>query len=460
MDKRYISQVEKFYKVAIVLIDLVLINLAYILAFLIKFNFILPEFNFTPYLDAMPFITVAALVYLDVYGLLKFYRKTFYDAVISVFFVVFLLGITTVAITYFNQGFSFPRSVLATAPVIQFVLLLCWKALILHIRKRISDKAKMMIIGTPADIDHVVGKVRLSADSLNIKINHISTSTDFNEIKYKMREVSEVLICSSVSNDLKMNIMSYCMANKKIVYIIPQLFEISMVNSRMVQFEDMPALMVDGIGLTIEQRFFKRVFDIVIASVGIIIASPLMLFAAIAVKMSSKGPALYSQERVTYRNKIFKIYKFRTMRVDAEEETGPVISGEDDPRVTQIGKFLRKYRIDELPQLINVLSGDMSFVGPRSERPYFVEQFSKEIPGYAHRVNVKAGLTGFAQVLGSYDTSPEDKLRYDLIYIRNYSLLLDIKLIMQTVKVVFTGHTVYNKSFDENAGAINKIIKA
>jgi len=455
-----LKQFEKFYKVAIVLVDLLLINVAYVLAFLIKFDFSLPDFNFTPYMEAMPFITVAALVYLDIYGLLKFYRKTFYDAVISVFFVVFLLGITTVAITYFKQGFSFPRSVLIIAPIIQFVLLLCWKGFILWVRKKVSGRAKMMIVGTPDDIDHVVGKVRLSADVLNIKVNHVTTSTNFNDIKYKMREVSEVLICAGVSNDLKMEIMSYCMTNKKIVYIVPQLFEISILNARMVQFEDMPAFMIDGIGLTIEQRFFKRIFDIVIAFTGSILSSPIMLFAAIAVKGTSKGPILYTQERVTFDNKVFKIYKFRTMAADAEDETGPVISGGDDPRVTRVGKFLRKYRIDELPQLVNVLGGDMSFVGPRSERPYFVEQFSKEIPGYSHRANVKAGLTGFAQVLGSYDTTPEDKLRYDLIYIRNYSLLLDIKLIMQTVKVVFTGNTVYNKSFEENAGAINKIIKA
>lgn len=455
-----LKQIEKLYKVAIVLVDIILINLAYIIAFLIKFNFDLPEFNFTPYMEAMPFITVAALVYLDVYGLLKFYRKTFYDAIISIFFVIFLLGITTVAITYFKQGFSFPRSVLIMAPIIQFILLFCWKAFILWIRKKVSGRAKLMIVGTPEDVDHVVGKVRLSANTLNIKLNHVTTTTDFNEIKYKMREVSEILICSNVSNDLKMEIISYCISNKKIVYIIPQLFEISLLNARMVQFEDIPALMVDGIGLTVEQRFFKRLFDIVISFIGIIVSSPIMIFAALAVKLSSKGPVLYSQERVTFKNKIFKIYKFRTMMVDAEVQTGPVISGGNDPRVTKIGRFLRKYRIDELPQLINVLYGDMSFVGPRSERPFFVDQFSREIPGYDYRNSVKAGLTGFAQVLGSYDTSPEDKLRYDLIYIRNYSLLLDIKLILQTVKVVFTGHTVYNKSFDENAGAINKIIKA
>lgn len=146
------------------------------------------------------------------------------------------------------------------------------------------------------------------------------------------------------------------------------------------------------------------------------------------------------------------------MSVDAEVQTGPVISGENDPRVTKLGRFLRKYRIDEVPQLMNVLVGDMSLVGPRSERPFFVEQFSKEIPGYAQRCAVKAGLTGFAQVLGSYDTSPEDKLRYDLIYIRNYSLLLDIKLIMQTIKVVLTGNTVYNKNFEQNVDGISKMM--
>lgn len=460
MDKRLLKQFEKFYKVAIVLVDLLLINIAYILAFLLKFNWDLPDFNFIPYMDAMPFITIAALVYLDVYGLLKFYRKTFYDAVISVFFVTFLLGITAVAITYFKQGFSFPRSVLIIAPLFQFILLLGWMSFVLWIRKKALESAKIMIIGTADDIDHVVGKVRLSSEVLNITIHHITTSTNFTDIKYKMREVTEIMICPGVSSELKMEIMSYCMANKKIVYIVPQLFEISLVNSRMVQFEDMPALMVDGIGLTIEQRFFKRIFDLVISTVGIILSSPIMLITAIVVKLTSKGPVLYSQERVTLRNRIFKIYKFRTMRVDAEDETGPVISGENDPRVTKVGKFLRKYRIDELPQLFNVLAGDMSFVGPRSERPYFVEQFSKEIPGYAHRSNVKAGLTGFAQVFGSYDTTPEDKLRYDLIYIRNYSLLLDIKLIMQTLKVVVTGNTIYNRSFEENSGTINKILKA
>src|SRR5690606_32911845 len=140
----------------------------------------------------------------------------------------------------------------------------------------------------------------------------------------------------------------------------------------------------------------------------------------ILIKVTSPGPVIFSQERVTLNNRVFKIYKFRTMVVDAEEKTGPVISSQHDPRVTPVGAVLRKLKIDELPQLFNILKGDMSFVGPRPERPVFANKFSAEIPAYKYRTLVKAGLTGYAQVYGKYDTSAEDKLRFDLLYIRSY----------------------------------------
>ncbi len=445
-----LKRLEKFYKVAIVLIDLALINVAYILAFLIKFRLDLPDFNFTPYVEAMPFITISALVYFDIYGLLKFYRKTLYDAIISIVFVVVLQGITTVAITYFKQGFSFPRSVLLIAPVIQFILLVLWKAFILKIKKYITDRASLMVVGNPEDMDEILYKVNSSRDTMNFQVKYVCVATDIDDIMSKIKSVSEVLICPGVPDEYKMKIISYCITSKRVVYVVPQLFEISMLKARMVQFEDMPAFMIDGIGLTVEQKFFKRLFDIVLSVVGIIITTPIMLVTALLVKFTSPGPVLYAQERVTINSRLYNIYKFRTMRVDAEALTGPVISGGNDPRVTSLGRILRKYRIDELPQLFNVLMGDMSIVGPRSERPFFVDQFAKDIPGYNQRSAVKAGITGFAQILGNYDTSPEDKLRYDLIYIKNYSLLLDIKLIFQTLKVVFTGNNVYRKEFAKN----------
>jgi exopolysaccharide biosynthesis polyprenyl glycosylphosphotransferase len=204
--------------------------------------------------------------------------------------------------------------------------------------------------------------------------------------------------------------------------------------------------MVDRLGLTTEQRFFKRLFDLALALLGIIITAPIMALAAIIVKSTSEGPAIYKQTRITVGNREFEIYKFRTMYVGAEDKTGPVLSSGNDPRITKVGKVLRNLRIDELPQLFNVLKGDMSFVGPRPERPFFVEQFSKDIPEYTHRYLVKAGITGYAQVYGKYDTSAVDKLKYDLLYIRDYSLMLDIKLMLQTLKVFRGEKAVYQNS--------------
>jgi exopolysaccharide biosynthesis polyprenyl glycosylphosphotransferase len=209
----------------------------------------------------------------------------------------------------------------------------------------------------------------------------------------------------------------------------------------------MPAFMIDRLGLTVEQRFFKRVFDIVVSFLGIIITSPLLILAAFLVKFTSKGPVIYKQVRLTSGNRQFNILKFRTMYDGSEDGTGPVLSSGNDPRITKAGRILRNLRLDELPQLFNVLKGDMSFVGPRPERPFFVEQFSKEIPDYSHRYLVKAGITGYAQVYGRYDTSPADKLKYDLMYIKDYNLMLDIRIIIQSFRVLTGKKAVFlNKS--------------
>jgi lipopolysaccharide/colanic/teichoic acid biosynthesis glycosyltransferase len=161
------------------------------------------------------------------------------------------------------------------------------------------------------------------------------------------------------------------------------------------------------------------------------------LVSAAIIKLTDGGNIFYKQERVTIQEKRFNILKFRTMVMNAEKLTGPVFAEKDDPRITKFGRFMRATRIDELPQMFNVLLGDMSIVGPRPERPFFVEKFKKEISDYKYRTLVKAGVTGLAQVLGKYTTKAEDKVRYDIIYIKNYSILLDLKLIFQTIKIMF-----------------------
>ena len=187
----------------------------------------------------------------------------------------------------------------------------------------------------------------------------------------------------------------------------------------------------------------KRAFDICAAIIGIILTVPLFLLAAILVKATSKGPIFYSQVRVGQGGRLFSIYKFRTMTVDAEKASGPVWAKKNDNRITPVGHFLRKTRIDELPQFFNILKDDMSLIGPRPERPVFVEQFKKEITDYEKRLNVKPGLTGLAQVWHRYDETIQDvkkKLRYDLLYINKMSFWADFEIVLRTFRVVFTGH--------------------
>ena len=204
------------------------------------------------------------------------------------------------------------------------------------------------------------------------------------------------------------------------------------------QIDDLPTQRVSRMLLTLEQRILKRTLDIVVSVISLILLSPIMLITAVIVKLDSPGPIIYSQVRVGRFGKEFKVHKFRSMRQDAEAKTGPVLAGENDPRITKFGHFMRATRLDELPQLFNVLKGEMSIVGPRPERPFFVEQFIKEKPEYAYRHNVKPGITGLAQIAGKYNTTAYDKLIYDLIYIQEVSIKTDLIIMLQTLKVLIT----------------------
>ena len=200
---------------------------------------------------------------------------------------------------------------------------------------------------------------------------------------------------------------------------------------------DSPLLLSKNDGLQIEQKIVKRLLDIAISATGLLISSPLFLLIAISIKCTDRGPVFYKQKRLTQGGKEFKIYKFRTMVQDAEKGGKAVLARDEDDRILPVGKILRRLRLDELPQLWNILKGDMSMVGPRPERPELMAEIVEEIPEFVYRLKVKAGLTGYAQVYGKYNTTAYDKLKLDLTYIRNYSIFLDLKLILMTPKVMF-----------------------
>ena len=245
-----------------------------------------------------------------------------------------------------------------------------------------------------------------------------------------------VVICD-VPSSIRNPILKYCYGQRKRVYMTPKISDILVRSAEDINLFDTPLIMSRNGKMTIEQAFFKRAMDICIAGITCVIALPLMAATALAVKLQDGGPVLYKQKRLTLEGNEFYVYKFRSMRVDAEKDGIARLASDRDNRVTPVGQFIRKIRLDELPQLFYILKGDMSIVGPRPERPEIAKQYEAEIPEFKYRLRVKAGLTGYAQIFGKYNTTPYDKLKLDLHYIQNYSLMLDVKLMIQTVKILF-----------------------
>lgn len=246
----------------------------------------------------------------------------------------------------------------------------------------------------------------------------------------------DAVILTDVSAEVRNDILKFCYQNKVRTYIAPKISDIIIRGGESINLFDTPLLLVKGRGLTPSQRFLKRAMDVVICLVAMIVAAPIMLVTAIAIKLEDGGPVFYKQKRATINGDVFEILKFRSMIVDAEKDGRSIPATDKDPRITKVGNVIRATRIDELPQILNILKGDMSIVGPRPERVEHVEKYGKEIPEFDLRLKVKGGLTGYAQIYGKYNTSAYDKLRLDLMYIENYSLMLDIKLILLTIRIM------------------------
>ncbi len=267
----------------------------------------------------------------------------------------------------------------------------------------------------------------------------ICESVSINENPDKIRELimkyEGVIICDIPAGQ-RNDYLKFCFENSIRSYIAPKISDIIIRGADNIRLFDTPLLLCRNYGLDFEQRLLKRIFDIVFSLIALIILSPIMLISAIAIKIYDRGPVFYKQKRLTINGKQFNIYKFRSMIVNAEKTGTPQLASYHDPRITPIGRFLRKVRLDELPQLLNILKGEMSVVGPRPERPELTELYKHEMPEFEFRLKVKAGLTGYAQVTGVYDTSPYDKLKMDLMYIENYSFRMDLQIILMTIKTM------------------------
>ena len=294
---------------------------------------------------------------------------------------------------------------------------------------------RMLVICDSYPPDQLLRKMRGRRDKY-APGDVVNVSAGMEVLEPRMLEAESVLVYD-VHSEMRNKIIKFCFENDIRAYSTTKISDILIRGAESIHVFDTPLLLYRNIGLSVEQRFLKRLMDIVISLLMLILTSPFLLISALAIKLYDGGPVFFLQDRCTLGGKVFKIHKFRSMIVDAEKDNTPHPAEERDPRITPVGRVLRATRMDELPQLIDILVGNMSIVGPRPERVEHVEKYTAEIPEFSYRLKVRGGLTGYAQLYGKYNTSAYDKLQLDLMYIQNYSVLLDIRLILLTLKIMF-----------------------
>lgn len=318
--------------------------------------------------------------------------------------------------------------------VMELALIFPWIYITRRIFVTLYPPRKMIVVYGDRSPKFLIDKINQRNDKYNI-CGQIHVSEGLEAITSVLKNYEAVVICDTPAQ-IRNDILKYCYKHSIRVYVTPKISDIIISGADDIYLFDTPLYLNRNQGLSFDQRFVKRAMDIVLSTIILVVFSPLFLILALIIKLQDNGPVFYTQDRLTMHGKVFKIIKFRSMYVDSEKN-GARLAAKDDDRITPIGRFMRRTHIDELPQIINIFNGDMSFVGPRPERPQIAEEYEKSIPEFSFRLKVKAGLTGYAQVYGKYNTTPYDKLKLDLTYIENYSLWTDFKLILMTMKVIF-----------------------
>lgn len=337
-------------------------------------------------------------------------------------------------ISLISRGFlKLGPTVLMT--IIDFICIIIWVFASKAIYSRIYPPKKMIIVFGSTSARDLVQKMSTRVDKYLI-CSSISIEEPLEVINKKILGYDGVILCD-IPSQIRNKILKYAYEHSIRTYINPKISDIIIRGADEVHLFDTPLILSKNIGLGFEEKLVKRVVDIFLSLIGVVITSPFMMIIALCIKFYDRGPVFYKQTRLTQGGREFNVVKFRSMIVNAEKDGVARLASDNDKRITPIGKFIRKIRFDELPQLFNILIGDMSFVGPRPERPEIAKQYAEDMPEFNFRLKVKAGLTGYAQVLGKYNTTPYDKLKLDLMYIENYSVLLDLKIMLQTLKIIF-----------------------
>ena len=365
-------------------------------------------------------------------------RSLVFAQLLSQFFsIIAIYFIVSIAWNHFDNPIAFLLLLMA-----QFLLDVAWSMsgnwFYYHL---IPPRRTILIYRNPLDRKRFGSLKGKPSERIYHITDELMYDGSFAELEEKL-EGYEAIFVAGVNSRCRNGILKYCKEYNVGGFFLPHVGDVIMQEAVHIQSFDSPVLCVNRKVLNPEYAVAKRLFDFLSSLAGIIVLSPFMVIAALAIKLYDGGPAIYKQIRLTKDGQEFEIYKFRSMRVDAEKDgVARLSTGDNDDRITPIGRFIRKCRLDELPQLFNILKGDMSVVGPRPERPEIAEQYYKTMPDFKLRLQVKAGLTGYAQIYGRYNTDPYEKLEFDLMYINNMSLFTDLELIFATFFILFSSES-------------------
>lgn len=424
---------KKGINLIVIIIDLIIIYSSIYLSFLLlKDSLDNYVGNYLAFVALAPYIGIAYLIFSHIFELDKPKDFSIFGVSYTVTLIIISLFVFTMALSFFFREFAYPRRILLLSSGLQIVILSAWHLFVnkKHLVRNITKQA--IIIGFEGSKD--IAYKYLTTDGITSDLKYIC-APDNPSLENYINECDIIILTEDINEEKKQSIVEYAIRHDKEVLYEPHNLEILLFNTSLSQIEDSPLLRVKPLGISPEEAFVKRCVDVFLTLVASIIAAVPVILIYIILK-SGGGSAFYRQERITKGGRAFRIFKFRTMLENAEQLSGPTLAQDSDPRITKIGRILRATRMDELPQLFNILNGDMSIVGPRPERPFFVDKYTEEMPEYKLRHSVKAGLTGYAQVHGKYNTTARDKLKYDLLYVNSYSLTLDVKLIMQTLNIL------------------------
>ena len=425
-------------------------------SFLLKFGTGIPFGNIEIFIR---FFYVYIALHLFLYTFAGLYRfqpnDTIFDIVYHCFWTQTIISILIVVLVLFAQLYYMPdtntsRIVLFYDWFLSFLGITAWRVLLMYyLKSRDRISSRVLILGPETISVSIQNAIESYSTAGHRVVGYMNPQTLFQtqpeqalEQIHKMiqvNRVNELIIVSSIPTAILLELVDLCEQSFSQLWVLPSLYEVIIGRLQIRQVAGIPLIELNPSPINQGYQIGKRLFDILFTGICLILALPFIILTTLAIKLTSKGPVFFRQERLGKSGKIFKLYKFRTMVENAEEMTGPVLASKNDPRIISIGNILRKTRLDEIPQLINVLKGDMSLVGPRPERPELANRISKTVPQFSRRLLVRPGITGLAQIHGGYDLDAENKLRYDLAYIYNINFLLDLKIILSTVKVIISG---------------------